>query len=133
VARKLITVGVFVVFCAQAFGVAALCKMQCCPEARVVSAPAPAAGMPAMTMHQHRHGGVTTSTANHACQVASGCSAKINAQQPQIVQETGTKPGVPQLLLALSCFAPQRREIRSSLPSFAVGSPPARLAAPLRI
>src|SRR5712671_2249521 len=105
--------------------------MQCCPEARIVSAPAPAAGMPAMTMHQHH--GAATLTASHACQVASGCSAKLNAQQPQIVEETGTKPGVPQLLLALSCFAPQRREIRSSLSSFAIGSPPGRLAAPLRI
>ena len=87
-ARKLIASAILLFTCSQAFGVALLCKMPCCPEKK----------LPAMQTHEHStempmhcHKHLPAATAIHSpeqsCFAAITCTVAWKTLQPQILRD----------------------------------------------
>jgi len=96
-ARKLIASAILLFTCSQAFGVALLCKMPCCPEQK----------LPAMQTHEHctempmhRHKHPPAATAIHTPEkswfAAITCTVALKTPRPQILRDNVAPTPTPQ-------------------------------------
>ena len=95
-ARKVIASAILLFACSQAFGVALLCKMPCCPEKK----------LPAMQTHEHstempihRHKHLPAATAirtpEQSCFATITCTVALKTPQPQILRDNVAPTSTP--------------------------------------
>jgi hypothetical protein len=90
-ARKFIAITVLLFACSQAFGLALLCKMPCCPETKAAAPVNEGSSVMPMHIHQH-HLAATAHSHDESCVSASTCTITIKAPQPQIVRDNLASP-----------------------------------------
>jgi|SRR5579871_2228295 len=91
-ARKLTAFSILMLVCTQAFGIALLCQMPCCPDSKLPAMQMQGAdtAMPGMSMASHHHLNTASvvDTANLTDRVSqNACSVAFKGSEPQILRD----------------------------------------------